>query len=363
MKHNLIILSKLIFASSLIFLIGFGFLTLSPQDDGAIVEEANADIYSFAGFDEKHNFSRAMKSIGITPRPYDFNGNLMYFGTTRLPNSRSARESAEMIQRQLVTHGVNKKNYLREEGLKTLSRNPSKSELLNQKEIFEAMLSGEVLPTKKDNKVYEMSGLIGMESVEEFTKNLKHNRGKSLGDLTNGYRYVEIHQSPDSTTAEVLAVWTADDFDSGKMTNDRNARQSEPDPEIPSCIGCKRIHRVQALAKSEPYNINYWTTNSHPFSTYSFYLNAMENRGWKISEKQNNIDKLSDYIPELQTLSGRSITCEKDSKVIEITITPKDDGGADVMTIEKYDKVQPILDESHQENTRTLADEVNRFFE
>ena len=135
MKHTLYIVVKLLAASSAILLIAFAFLTLTPGED-KIIEPANADIYSFVGLDEKNNFSRAMQSMGIKPRAYDFNGNIMYFGTTRVPNSRSAREVAEMVQDQLVESGVNRKNYLHEPSIDRLSKNPSPKELLNIKAFF-----------------------------------------------------------------------------------------------------------------------------------------------------------------------------------------------------------------------------------
>ena len=204
-----------------------------------------------------------------------------------------------------------------------------------------------------------MSGLTGIKSAATLTKNLKGQTGKSLGDLSSGYRYVEIHQSPNSRSAEILAVWTDDNFVAEKMTNTGNAQQSSPDPEIPACVGCKRIHRVQALSKSEPYNINHWTTNSNSYSTFSFYVSAMKRRGWKISEKQNKIDRMSEFLPELNAIKSRSITCEKSTKVIEITITPTSTGGTEVMTIEKYENVQPILDQSHQQTALTLSEEVS----
>ena len=78
----------------------------------------------------------------------------------------------------------------------------------------------------------------------------------------------------------------------------------------------------------------------------------------KISEKQKKIDGLFEFIPELQAAKGRSLTCEKNTTVVEITITPAQNGGAHVMTVEKYDEVQTILSERHQNNSQTLSEKI-----
>ncbi len=353
MKNTALVIIKLVGAASIICLVALVFLVVSPDEKEALVKTADADIYMLDGSPDKNKYKNAVAALGIKARPYDFNGNIMFFGTARIHNSASAEETANLVQEELVHAGVNKRNYINHQTVlaSTMARNLSPEQEIENSESRKAMLAGELVPTRKTKNVYEMSGVLGLGSTAdafiEKTARMSENeiKGKRVSDLFNGYRYLEVRQDEGSRTAEILTVWTDDDFDAGKLTNEEGVQQSPPDEKIPACVGCKRVRRVAALDKTEPYNINKWNTTSNMDETYDFYLKAMTNRGWKESGKQRVLNKMAELIPNVARLRGRGLSLEKDGEVIEITILPRSTGGgAQVFSMEQYMDTQPTLD-------------------
>ncbi len=357
MKNSLHVFFKLLASSVLILVIGFAFLAANPKKE--VVNSAKADIYSFAGLDTKNNFKRAMESLGIRGRAYDFNGNTMYFGTNRV-YSDSAEETAQIVQEALIAAGVNKKNYLNYRDFSATyvpSRIQSKARLGKALDFRKAMLSGEMVPIKKTNTRIEMSAIT---TTEGGILNVSENENvRSLSERLNGYRYLEINQAENARHAEIIAVWTDDNFNAGKMANQDGVQQSGPDFEIPACIGCKRVRRVQALDESEPYNMNKWQTPSQVDEIYNFYKQTMGNRGWKESGRQKKLNILAKHFSSLRNIRGRALAMEKDGKVMKITILPKAKGGAEVFSLEQYNDTQTILNtptkEPHKEETGILG--------
>ncbi len=341
MKKSLNIALKLSFAGASLFLIGSLFLVVNPEKKDEVIKNAHADIYTFTGIDEENNFRRAIEAMGIRPRAYDFNGNLMYFGQGNIAGSRSAAETAYKVQDQLVLSGVNSKNYLGEAKNTSLyDPNASAEEKKNSKELREAIFEGELLPYKQGKHFYQMTSMVGLGSLDSFKEKMKGKTKEEILSLDpseniKGYRYIDISQSEGSRTAEIVAVWTDENYDPKKMLNESD-KQSPADPSIPACIGCKRVRRVQALDSSEPYNVNKWVTQATVSQTYDFYLQAMENRGWKESGKQQMLNKFAERIPSIPLKGGRGLALEKNGKVINITILPNKNGGAGVFSIEKY---------------------------
>ncbi|GEM_PF-1455727 len=370
MKNTAKIAFKLLAASSLICVIGFGFLILNPDKEHELVKNADADIYMLDGIEDRNQFKKAVESMGIKARAYDFNGNIMYFGNTRIHDSRSAAETANLVQEQLVFSGVNKKNYIDHNpilSLKAPKNVLTEAQEAKAQEYRDAMLAGEVVPTRKSNDVIEMSGIMGIKSMDSFNKRIaeipkSQLKGTSLSDFVEGYRYIEVRQNKGSRTAEIIAVWSEDDkFDPKKLANTSND-QSAPDPKIPSCMGCKRIRRVQALDKNEPYNINKWVTSSNVSETYRFYERAMLNRGWTTSHKQSKINKLARALPEVAGITGKGLSLEKNGEIIEITILPTKNGGAQVFSMEQYMDSQPTLKKLPQPNNG-LRDKIRNWLD
>ena len=232
MNISLQIFFKLLASSVLILVIGFTFLAANPKKE--VVNSAKADIYSFTGLDTKNNFKRAMESLGIRGRSYDFNGNMMYFGTNRV-YSDSAEETAQIVQEALIAAGVNEKNYLNYRDFSATyipSKTQSKARLGNALDFRKAMLSGELVPIKKTKTRIEMSAITTPEGgILNVSKN---ENVRSLSQRLNGYRYLEINQAENARHAEIIAVWTDDSFDAGKMANQEGVQQSGPDSEIPA---------------------------------------------------------------------------------------------------------------------------------
>ena len=342
MKQTFKITIKLLFAATTILVVGALFLMVNPNEKVELIKPVKADIYSFTGIDSENNFRRAIEGMGIKPRSYDLNGNVMYFGNGSVSGSGSAAETAYKVQEQLVASGVNSKNYLG--ATKDVPIYDPKASAENKsasKELREAIMAGEVMPFKQGKNIQQMTSMMGLGSLEKFKKKTNEMteqeiRNTDPSSFIKGYRYIEVNQSDNSTNAEIIAIWTDEDYDAAKLLNKKGVKQSAPDPTVPACIGCERMRRFQALEKSEPYNMNKWGTNSTVSDTYDFYVQAMGNRGWKESGKQKMLNKYAELIPSIPLNGGRGLSLEKDGKIINITILPDDKRGTSVFSIEQY---------------------------
>ena len=349
---------KLGLAGAVIAGIWFVALTQDATEPAGEVATAHADVAAFLVGDDGGNFTRAMVSLGLEPRPYDFNGNKMFFAAGATQKSPTELES--IISDALVEYGVNE--------TATTSKPPATlaasawefptgpddegevdtvlENLERLRPHGESMLNGDVVTVRRDKDLLRMVGVDWNGTKKELIDNAEREmptREISAKKLMGGYRYIEAMHDPADGRTDITAVWSADeDFDADKMDNTAFLQQA-PDPNVPSCMGCSRTVRMQSLAKDEPVQANHWHTNMGLNNTYEFYKSAMATRGWKQSNVQVLLDQASQIVPELAEIEGRILHLEREGKAMQIVLLPSTRGGTDVFSNERFEGAESIL--------------------
>lgn len=345
MKRALTNFTKLAVAGATVWGVAFYILASAPptvEKPVGDVKSAEADISWFNVGSDGHEFTRAMAAAGLEPRPYDLNGNLMYFANGKV--DKTPAEVEEAIQKILVDHRVNSKSYA---GAKTneslmlagdfsIKEGAAKfADDAGNAEVSAAMLNGEVVPTSRRNDYVAMTGIDYGKSKDEIMAALQAGEIKSLKDIEpKSYKFFEATYEPDTGMTDLQAVWTAGEFDPKKMNNTA-FKQQEPDPNIPACMGCERQVRFQSLAADEPVRANRWNTMMSLDQTYQFYQRAMANRGWKESGVQEKLDRLGNA-GVLTGIQGKVLNLEQNGKSMQIILISDGAGGTMVMSQERY---------------------------
>lgn len=358
-KKVAVLVGKLGFAGATVAGIGWAILTLdvSPEAAPGTVATAEADIIDTAVADGTE-FSRAMASLGLRPRAYDFNGNVMYFASG-YADGKSPYEVMDIVQNEMVYYGVNSKNWLSEkpvavkfagQGHFQQTFDPAqgfqkaKLEALEDTGVANAMLKGEIVPLVKEKNYVVMGGVTPQRDVAEVVEQFQKDGARSpIKDYLGGYRFIDATDEPGENRTMVTAVWTNDDFDAKKMDN-RAFKQQPADPNVPACVGCEREFRMQSLQKDEPFRQNKWTArNAGLDETYAFYQRAMATRGWTESGVQSKLDRLAPHFPEINNVPGRMLNMQKDGRTMTITLIPAPNGGTEVYSSEQFDDTQGTL--------------------
>jgi hypothetical protein len=341
---------KLGVAGGVIFGIGFMFVTQDPNTTEVGPAPAKADIADFLGQSTTRSkeFTKAMVGLGLEPRVYDYNGNVMYFavGSTKL----RPKEVMYEIQDHLVQQGINKANHAdlkpgmqsaKEVNWRALSDLPGKEafdktlETPQFKSIAahgDVLLDGEVVPTSVTENRIEMVGYEKNREGKDIGELLEGDQSnRKVANLMGGYRYIDATWVGDET--EVSAVWSAEDFSADRMEGKGND-QSPPDPDVPVCMGCSRDFRMQTIDNGDAFSSNMYNTSLGVDATFEYYRTQMESRGWYEPGANGMLSRLAEYMPELQAINqrGRILHLERgDDEAMQITIMP-DESGTTVMT-------------------------------
>lgn len=358
MKPMIKVLLKLALTGGAISAIWLLAFTQDPQEPIGEVKPAVADIGFLSGKDG-NEFTRAMASVGLKPRPYDLNGNVMYFaaGTT----DKSPAEIEAIINDALVEHGVNSKDRSKEPPATgamanwEFPTNPDNAKgnweafqrnVQRSKPDTQAMMDGEVVTTVREPNFVRMVGVDWNETPEQLLERAKNHEldrsEQAPKSFMGGYKFVEAMYDRATGETEISAVWTAKGFEPRKMDNTAFIQQ-EADPNVPACIGCTRDFRMQSLDKSEPIRSNKWHTLSSPSKTYDFYVRAMTARGWKESGVQPILDRAGEIVPELGNIEGRILNLEKDDQTMQLVLIPDGKGGTEIFSTERYAGANSIL--------------------
>lgn len=357
-KSLLRIVLKLGLAGAVICAIWFLALTQDPVEPVGEVAPAHADVNWFQGKDGGE-FTRAMASLGLKPRPYDLNGNVIYFASGTA--DKTPTEIEGIVQDTLVQYGVNSKDYSKEPAMGTevgawqMPKDPNaqadwdafQANIDKTRGGRDAMMNGEVITTIREPSFVRMVGVDWNQSVDEVVERMKSESADATPDLApkslmGGYKFVEAMYDPGSGKTDITAVWTGKEFDARKMDNTAFVQQ-EADPNVPACIGCTRDFRMQALDKDEPLRANKWHTLSSPKTTYDFYVKAMSQRGWRISKSQDILDKAAEIVPQLAAIQGKILNLEKDGKTMQIAFVPDGQGGTDIFSQERFEEAMSTI--------------------
>jgi hypothetical protein len=335
-------------------IVGIGFFAFTQDPDSSVgeVAPAEADIGWFDVGSDGHEFTRAIAVAGMEPRPYDLNGNRMWFASGR--TELKPNQVEDTMQDIFVEQGVNEDNHAGIKPMEQMALNADNFTTDRGKENLaraggdnaRLLMDGEVIPIQRKPGYVAMAGYDWRMSDEEMIEQMES--GKADSSLFNpdymmkGYKFLDATWEPESRMTSITSVWTDDKFDSKKMRNE-SFKEQEPDPNIPACMGCERDFRFQSLAKNEPYRANHWNTQMTPSDTYGFYQRAMASRGWKASNSQAMLDKVSAKLPTVGAINGRMLNLEKDGKSMVIALLPNGEGGTEVMSTERYTGATSVL--------------------
>lgn len=333
-------LTKLGVAGGVIFGIGFALVAQDPTSTEVGPAPAKADISDFMGAPASRSaqFTEAMVAMGMAPRMYDFNGNVMFFAVGATEKGVRPRQALREIQAHLVDQGVNKSNHadmvpLRQAAgvidWEAASKGKGGTDARFKPLVDKAglLLDGEVVPTEVTDDYVEMVGYEKNRSVDDLSKLFEGDESnKKVGNLMGGYRYIDAFYDEAHDRTEISAVWSSEDFSSGRMDGTADD-QSPPDPDVPACMGCERDYRMQTIDKGDAFSGNMYRTNVGVQQTYDFYRNSMAKRGWRESKSQLALNKLAQYMPELREIreKGRVLSLERDGESMQLTILKEED--------------------------------------
>lgn len=365
MKRALINFTKLGLAGASIVAIGAIMLTISPEAPTQGVSEANADIFDLVSSKAISDtiFSRIMDDAGMQPRPFDYNGNVVNFGAMNVVEE--PQDAMLAFQRKFVDEGINRRVHhktMMEYGIGTsmtedqmkeyvaaTKGEPNAFTLTPEQEVSSQLaadyLNGEIMPVARHEDFISMAGIIPKNrraddlKPGEFPSVWEKNEQGVIDPRLNsdGFRYMDFSKTVDKKSTSVTAVWADKDFDARKTDPTYKGNDTSVDKDIPSCVGCSRMFRIDGLnEETDPFTTNQFYSFSDRESVETFYTTAMSRRGWKTSTAQVHLERLFQEIPSLQKHDGKMLFMERDGERLELMLQPMDDGGTMVTTMQEH---------------------------
>ncbi|QED27114.1 hypothetical protein FRD01_07635 [Microvenator marinus] len=318
---------------------GVAGVMLVTQPDGE-VSEAEADIATFtttkALYDE--DFAKVVESSGLKPKPYELNGQLVYFAVNY--TERSPTEILEAYQKRFVEAGINKKEFLEvPEGKykRTLddfaSLDPKRINL-NEDELDynEAILNGGVVPLERREGYVAMGGMVPKDdrhdSLEELFADWQIDQIDRLGTKMGAWRFIDA-QALGPNYTRVTSMWSGDNTNFEAMGNPQKAGVN-PIMETPVCMGCSVGSQMKSLDKSHRYRIGHFYGGRSTDDLVGFYETAMRSRGFELSDGSKAVEFARAYIggvPEGKIMSfsreglDAFIAIAPDTKLGETSVT------------------------------------------
>lgn len=350
--------AKLAGAGAVVFGVGFAMIVQDPKVEEVGPPTVSADITDFASAPSSNSakFTEAMAALGMRPRVYDYNGNVMYFAVGQ--SDQRPAQLVNTIQNQLVSYGVNQKNNtdarpisaaMNDPRLRTEDSSPENVEATLQPYAAmaeEILGSGDVYPTHISADRFEMVGYdSSARNVDELTAAFAEDHSDTkVRNLIGGYKYIDGFWDEKTQQTEVTAVWSGDEFLAARMDGE-GMGQSPPDPNIPSCMGCERNYRMQTIDKQDSFSTNMFVTNVNVDNTYDFYVDAMRARGWQAGTAQTFMDRIANHMPELREVQerGRVLSLERNGETMQIAVIPDPFEGARVISTHEAEGAQMLV--------------------
>lgn len=330
---------KLGLAGGVIAAIALVIMTQDPTSAHVGPADATADItgLDFAPKTKSGKFTEAMVGLGMQPRVYDYNGNVMFFAVGQSKPGATPRDILRDVQQHLVDEGINEKNHADSTPLMATMRSVDWQRFKSDRDVEngplaalnekseQLMLRGDVVPTIVTDDYVEMVG-IDHDANLDFSDLNTEMPQQRLSQMMGGYKFIDATWDEATQRTEVTAVWPADGFDGERMAG--RGQQSPPDPEVPACIGCTRDHRMQTLDDGDKFSSNMFHTNLDVQSTYDYYRQVMTQRGWQESGAQPMLNRMEPHFPMLADLQqeGRLLNFVRDGETMQLTVLREDDG-------------------------------------
>ena len=327
-------LFKLAAAGASLVAIAALILFASPHPEDAGVQSAQADLIDVFSRDARSPsaFSDLMIDEGLRPRPFDYNGNVVYFATKR--SHVGLEQGLEHWQRLFVERGINAR--VHERGfteLDTSEQAAPQVELKRRAALAGEYLSGEIMPTYRSERFISMAGLVPKKRGLKVTPETLHEKWAANAkgqidpmDHTEGFRYIDMTLEDDGTTT-TTAVWADKQFDAHKIMPDYAGLDVSVDRDVPACIGCSRTFRLEGLDKNnDPFITNQYDSSERPEELHQFYHHALTRRGWTPSASEAPLDKLSQSVPSLAELPSEVMRFERDGEYLNVFLSEGEEG-------------------------------------
>ncbi len=337
MKKLVTSLGKILLAGATIAAIWTLMLVVSDEGEPT-VKEADADIMSLAmgGETNTDKFVDALDNLGMDePRPYDWNGNKVFF-STQLTNE-SPEQVLVRFQREFVRAGINSKPFDDSVRPADSSIDPNRwqampkdqaedaSEQLEERwDRDSAFFGGGIVPITVDKDYVAMAGTVSKSQAKDgfdFLKELHKKKGKPLTEHVGAMRFIEATNVGKGT--RVNAIWSDEDIEFSKFTATEKASNVSMSARIPSCMGCTRLMRFAGEAEEEQgYVMNIYEGTLSVGETVEFYERAMANRGWRLAKSTTMLRRLEQQGVKPRT-NGEVLSFEKDGEFATILVHPE----------------------------------------
>lgn len=340
-KRTAAITLKLALSGAMIFGIATLFVVLS--DDGT-VPEAQADLTNLVSrtHAQHHDFARVIARAGLEPRPFDHNGNQIFFAVGE--SDRSPKDLLTYFQREFKAAGINSDIYTEPtmpftDTLEEYQRVVSSEA---QEKANHAMLNGEIVPYHVTDDFVSMGGIVPhrkTNSGDDLLHDWRPNADGVPDIATNAraFRYLEARRDPSTGVSVVTSSFSDNYFDFKKAIGDGPVAGVGVDPDVPSCVGCERRHRLKGLSGIDPFTLNQFESPRSADATVSQYRSAMINRGWQPTKSDDLLEALREFIPEIAYYSDYMINFERGDEAIGIVVSPNRHGTSSVITLQAHD--------------------------
>jgi hypothetical protein len=242
---------------------------------GEGVAPSNADITDLFASDSETTttrFQRALDHLGHeAPRAFDLNGNTIYVSINMVDTAPV--EVLKRYQDEFVYQGINQASYTSIDSARTQQARKDR-------------LTGGVVPTEISAGFVAMGGGVAQNRARD-------ERGLAqLGvDLASGqlqkkfraYRSIEAFREAGGRWTTVVASWSDESFDYGKMTPGSALEDQMVDTRVPACPGCTRLQRFEDLDPGAAHVDHIFIGAASVQKTIGFYDRALTARGWEHS--------------------------------------------------------------------------------
>lgn len=299
MKRRAFTFVKLLLAGATVF--GIGSLLVVRGINGDIAE-AEADISTFTTTQALYdgNYGKVVESSGLKPRPYEMNGNQVFFAVGYV--KESPQDVLEFYQEKFVEAGINERKFMEvPEGkfnrtIGDLANKPRLSE--DELAYNRALLTGGVVPISERPGYVAMGGMVPKGAYNNDLDEIIADWSANEGDVDRpmgGFRFIDAQQWPNQIGSRVTSVWADEGFDAAKM-NDPAKNAGPPVLETPVCIGCAVGMQMRSLDKSERYRIGHFYATRGKSDVVSFYDKAMLGRGFESGDAHKAIEYARNYL-------------------------------------------------------------------
>lgn len=304
-RSVLTVAAKCLGAAILVVGIGLAVVALGPVGD---VSTSRADIVdNFSAVDGDEAFRRALDEMGHEEaRPYTLNGNRIYVSTANL--DVAPRRALEDYQREFARRGLNEQVYRR-----ALPR-------LGLDRTRDGLTGGLVPAVVTDDRVV-MRGALGTTPSSDWgdlMERMADREHGGIGDLVEGFRWVEIHRPRGVNGAKAVAIWSGEGFEYEHMfPASLQERETAIPEDVPRCPGCTFVNQFGDPESEEQRGAYLWTSERSVRSLARYYRQVCRRREWSLSESSRWIDELA---RRLGWRHRRRVACRRGDRQLSVHV-------------------------------------------